>query len=89
MPSGADPVLHKRERIRALVSAGKRTGYGLFAVAIVVFFWGFAAGFEDWMITVVALTMALGSALLAPAIVFGYGIGAAEREERERPITRR
>ncbi|CAA9210125.1 MAG: hypothetical protein AVDCRST_MAG50-994 [uncultured Acidimicrobiales bacterium] len=81
--------MRKRERIRSLVSLGKRAGYGLFAIAIAVFFWGFATGFEDWMVTLVAATMAVGSALLAPAIVFGYGIGAAERDERERPITRR
>lgn len=78
----ADPVLVRRQRIAGLVQAGKRVGYGLFGVAIVLFFVGLAAGYSSGLTTVIVASLLVGSVVLAPAIVFGYGIKAAEREER-------
>jgi hypothetical protein len=77
-----DPVLARRARIATLVQAGKRVGYGLFGVAIVLFFAGAVASYESWLTTTIAVSMLVGSVVLAPAIVFGYGIKAAEREDR-------
>lgn len=77
-----DPVLERRERIRLLVKLGKRFGYGLFLVAIVGFFAALVTGPTALLVGVVVGSIAVGSLLLAPAIVFGYGIAAAEREER-------
>ncbi|MBS1847862.1 MAG: hypothetical protein JST73_06245 [Actinobacteria bacterium] len=77
-----DPVLAHRARLAAYVRFAKRTGYGLFAYAMIAFVCGAILGFANWLITTIVLAMAVGSVLLAPAIVFGYGIRAAEREER-------
>jgi hypothetical protein len=77
-----DPVLARRERIRRLVSAGQRIGYSLFAIAVVAFVIGFVVGFEPWVVTLVVAALIVGSIVLAPAIVFGYGVRAAERDER-------
>lgn len=77
-----DPVLAKRARIARLVELGKRVGYGLFALACVAFVAGFFAGFDGIVRTVVVWGIVIGSVVLAPAIVFGYGVKAAEREER-------
>jgi hypothetical protein len=79
-----DPVLLRRARIAHLVELGNRIGYGLFAVAVVAFVVGAAAGFSTPDTIVVVGALALGSIVLAPAIVFGYGVKAAEREDRER-----
>ena len=78
-----DPVLARRERIASLVQVGKRVGYGLFAVAVVLFFVGFFTEFRSWMVTVIVWAIVVGSIVLAPAIVFGYGVKAAIRDDRE------
>jgi hypothetical protein len=77
-----DPVRARRARIAQAVRAGKRVGYGLFLVAIVAFLGGVVTGFPKGVVTVVVASLAIGSAVLAPAIVFGYGVRAAEREDR-------
>jgi hypothetical protein len=79
-----DPVLARRARIARLVELGKRVGYGLFGVAIAAFVAGFFAGFDGIVRTLVVQGIVIGSIVLAPAIVFGYGIKAAERDERQR-----
>ena len=78
-----DPVLARRAQARRLAALGQRIGYTLFLVAVIGFFAGFFAGFEDWIVTVVVAAIVVGSALLAPAIVVGYGVKAADRDDRE------
>ena len=60
-----------------------RLGYLLFAVAIATFVIGFALGFNGAVAGIVIASMIIGSILLAPAIVLGYGVKAAERDDRE------
>lgn len=78
----ADSVLERRRRIARLVEIGKRVGYGLFGLAVVLFFVGFTAGFTSGLTAVIVGAMLVGSVVLAPAIVFGYAVKAAEREDR-------
>jgi hypothetical protein len=77
-----DPVLDRRRRIAGLVRVGKRLGYGLFFVAIVLFFAGLAMGYTGALTTAIVTCLLVGSVVLAPAIVFGYAVRAAEREDR-------
>ncbi len=79
---GPDPVRLRRARAAQLAALGKRVGYSLFLVGIVAFVAGAVAGFSSPYVTVVVVCLAVGSVLLAPAIVIGYGVRAAEREER-------
>ena len=44
---------------------------------------GFAAGFTDAVVLVIEICLLVGSVVLAPAIVFGYAVKAAERDDRE------
>ena len=78
-----DPVRVKRARIARLTELGQRIGYDLFGLAIVVFVIGFAVGYSDLLVTVIVASLGIGSLVLAPAIVFGYAVKAAEREDRE------
>lgn len=78
----ADPVLARRARIGRAVALGQRIGYSLWLVAIVVFVIGAVTSFRPAMVTVVVGCLAAGSALLAPSIVIGYGVRAADREDR-------
>ena len=77
-----DPVVERRGRIAQWVGTGKRVGYGLFLLAMVLFVIGYAAGYTTWLTTLITVALTVGSLILAPAIVFGYGVRAAEREER-------
>jgi hypothetical protein len=81
-----DPILERRARITRLVVLGKRVGYGLFLVACVLFVAGFAVGFDGVVGPTIIGSLVAGSLVLAPAIVFGYGVRAAERDDREHPI---
>ena len=78
-----DPVLVRRARIARLTELGQRIGYALFGVAIVVFIIGFVVGYSDALVAVIVTSLGVGSVVLAPAIVFGYAVKAAEREDRE------
>ncbi|HKE74982.1 MAG TPA: hypothetical protein VKB57_15275 [Acidimicrobiales bacterium] len=82
-PADDDPVLARRRRIARAAEVGQRAGYGLFGLALVVFVVGFAVGFTPAVVTVVVVALVVGSVLLAPAIIAGYAVKAAEREERE------
>jgi hypothetical protein len=76
------PVMVRRRRIAALVKVGKRVGYSALLVAIVVFFVGLATDFPTWTVDVIVIALVVSIVVLPAPIVFGYGIRAAEREER-------
>lgn len=46
----------------------------------------FALGFKGPLVTVVIVTLIIGSILLAPSIIIGYAVKAAERDDRERGL---
>jgi hypothetical protein len=78
-----DPVRARRARIARLTEVGQRVGYACFGIAIAAFVVGFASGFGGAITVVIVGALAAGSLTLAPAIVFGYAVKAAEREDRE------
>ncbi|MEY3341280.1 MAG: hypothetical protein RL413_1159 [Actinomycetota bacterium] len=84
--SPTDPVRARRQRISSLVLIANRIGYLLYALAIALFVMAFAFGFNGVLVTLVTISLVLGSILLAPAIVLGYAVKAAEREDRERGL---
>ncbi len=81
-PVGDDPVLARRERIRTLSDLGQRVGYSCFAIAVVLFVIAFIAQFPSWLVTVIIAAMVVGSLVLAPSIVFAYGVKAADADDR-------
>lgn len=80
---GTDPVLVKRARIARWVDLGQKVGYGLFGLAVVAFLVGFTVGLEAWVITLIITSIVIGSTVLAPAIVFGHAVKAADRADRD------
>ncbi len=79
----ADPVLARRRAIATWVDRGQKVGYGLFGLAVVAFLVGFVVGLEPWVVTLIVVSLVVGSVVLAPAIVFGYAVRAADRADRE------
>ena len=80
---GDDPVLARRAQIARWVDLGQKVGYGLFGLAVVAFLVGFVVGLEDWVVTLIVACLVVGSIVLAPAIVFGYAVKAADRADRD------
>ncbi len=78
-----DPVRQRRARIARVVTLGQRVGYGLFGLGVVLFVVGFATEFPGPVVAMIVTCLVAGSVILAPAIVFGYAVRAAEREDRE------
>lgn len=78
----SDPVLARRDRIRKLCELGSKVGYSCFGAAMLLFVVAFLADFPSWIVTVIIAAMVLGSVTLLPAIVFGYGVKAADAEDR-------
>ncbi len=85
-PDRPDPVRARRRRVARGVELAQRIGYGLFGLAVVGFVVGFASGFDGASVALVVVCLLVGSVVLAPAIVLGYAVKAAEREDRERGL---
>ena len=85
-PGDADPVRRRRATAERLARAASRTGYALIAVAVVTFFVALVTDFDATMATIITAALIAGCVLLAPAIVVGYAVKAAEREDAERGL---
>lgn len=83
MSDASDPVLKSRARIETWVKRGLRAGYGLFALAMILFFVALAAGFTSLLTSLITFCLFVGSAILAPSIVFNYAVKAADRADRD------
>lgn len=77
-----DPVIARRARMARLAAAGSRVGYGLMLAAIAAFVVGMLTSLDTWG-PVVIVCLALTTVTLAPAMVLGYAVKAAAREDRE------
>lgn len=76
-----DPVLARRAQLSRVAEVGQRVGYLFLGVATMAFFVGLVAGYGVWGRVVVVALVAC-TLTLAPAIVLGYAVKAAEREDR-------
>lgn len=81
-----DPVRVRRERVAHWTLIANRVGYLLLAVAVALFVMAFVFGFSPTMATLVLVTMVGSFILLAPSIVLGYAVKAAERDDVERGV---
>ena len=81
-----DPVRTRRAQVARWTTLANRAGYVLLAVAVVLFFVALAVGFNGTMATLVVAALVAACVLLAPSIILGYAVKAAEREDRERGL---
>ena len=66
-----------------MARTGRRAGYSLYGVSLAAFVAGFVTGFTTTPATIAAVTLVVGSLLLLPAIIIGYGVSAADRADRD------
>ena len=78
-----DPVRARRAVIAKWTLLANRVGYLFVALAMALFLMAFVLGFNSVMATLVIISFIIGCALLAPSIILGYAVKAAEREDRE------
>ena len=78
----------QRARAQRWAASGRRLGYLLFAFSIVVFIYGLIIDFSDAVSRIVISGVIAGSVVLAPAIIAGYAVKAAVRDDIEhgRPV---
>jgi hypothetical protein len=81
--SANDPVRQRRASIARWTAFANRLGYVFYGIAIVLFVIAFIVDWSSGFSTAITASLVLGSILLAPAIVLGYAIKAAEREDAE------
>jgi heme/copper-type cytochrome/quinol oxidase subunit 3 len=84
-PSDAvDPVRVRRAQVAKWTLLANRVGYLFVAVSMALFVIAFAVGFSSTLASLVIVSFVIGCILLAPSIIVGYAVKAAEREDRER-----
>jgi hypothetical protein len=81
--SAPDPIVERRARIARWVKLAQRVGYLALGIAIVGFVTAFVTDFAGWAVTLTIVSLVLAIVILPLPIVFGYGVRAAEREERQ------
>ncbi len=79
-----DPIRARRAQVAKWTLLANRVGYLFIALAMALFVIAFAVGFSSTMATLVTITFVIGCVLLAPSIIVGYAVKAAERDDRER-----
>lgn len=85
-PPPPDPVRARRAAVARWNAIATRIGYLLFFVAIVMFFLALATSFSSGKVAVITTAMIVGSLILAPAIVVGYAVKAAEKDDVARGL---
>ena len=83
-PGSTDPVRARREQVARWTLLANRVGYLVLALAMTVFVLAFLFGFTATMATLIVVCLVVSFVLLAPSIVLGYAVKAAEREDVER-----
>lgn len=78
-----DPVRRRRQQFARWTLLANRVGYLVLALAMALFVIAFAVGFSPVMAGLVVACLIVSFVLLAPSIVLGYAVKAAEREDVE------
>jgi len=78
-----DPVRRRRAQVAKWTLLANRVGYLVLALAMALFVIAFAIGFGPVMAGLIIASLIVSFALLAPSIVLGYAVKAAERDDLE------
>jgi hypothetical protein len=78
-----DPVRRRRASVAKWTLLANRVGYLVLALAMAMFVIAFAVGFNAVMAGLIVGCLIVSFVLLAPSIVLGYAVKAAERDDLE------
>lgn len=82
LSSQHDPIRRRRDIISVWTRRAQRIGYLSFGVSIIAVAVGLLWRFTPLVGNIATSALVIGSVLLAPAIVLGYAVKAAEREDK-------
>lgn len=83
MNAEIDPVRVRRAKVAKWTLLANRIGYLVLALAVALFVLAFLFGFTGTMATLIVVSMVISFVLLAPSIVLGYAVKAADRDDAE------
>jgi ABC-type transport system involved in cytochrome bd biosynthesis fused ATPase/permease subunit len=78
-----DPIRRRRTQVARWTLLANRVGYLVLAISMALFVIAFAVGFSSPMAGLIIATLVVSFVLLAPSIVLGYAVKAAERDDAE------
>lgn len=84
MNAPVDPIRARRAQVAKWTLLANRIGYLVLALAVALFVLAFLFGFTATMATLVVVSLVISFVLLAPTIVLGYAVKAADRDDAER-----
>ena len=79
----SDLVSIERNKIRKRVKISKRIGYSLMLISIIAMFLCIPFGWPIYLTITSMVTFTLACIILPLPIILGYGIKAAEKEDRK------
>jgi hypothetical protein len=83
-PMATDPIRARRLQVARAVKMGKRSGYLLWLAAVVLVIVALLTDLNHGVVVCASACLIAGCVLLAPAIVMGYAVNAAERDDKAR-----
>lgn len=81
--STSDDLRKQRSKVAKYVKLGKRTGYSLWLIAIILFFGLFFTDFDGPLVVILLVCLIAGCVILLPSIVLSYAVRAADREDQQ------
>ena len=77
-----DPIRRRRDLISTWTKRALRIGYLCFGISMFAVWFGLLWDFTPFIGSIATVALIGGSVLLAPAIVLGYAVKAAERQDK-------
>ena len=82
-PNDSNSLAMRRQRASLIANTGRKIGYSIFFLSLIVFAIGLTVEFNDLVAKTLTVLLIVGSIVLAPSILLHYAVRGAEREEKE------
>jgi hypothetical protein len=83
LSNNSESLAMRRERASLIANTGRRIGYSIFFLSLIIFVIGFTVEFNNLVAKTLTVLLIVGSIVLAPSILLHYAVRGAEREEKE------
>ncbi len=83
LSNDSESLAIRRERASLIANTGRRIGYSIFFLSLIIFVIGFTVEFNNLVAKTLTVLLIVGSIVLAPSILLHYAVRGAEREEKE------
>ncbi|MAT62739.1 MAG: hypothetical protein VYB02_07555 [Actinomycetota bacterium] len=84
LSNDSESLAMRRERASLIANTGRRIGYSIFFLSLIIFVIGFTVEFNNLVAKTLTVLLIVGSIILAPSILLHYAVRGAEREEKEK-----